>query len=435
MSEVENVEVNTNAWHSDSHIVLAISTGVDSMVLLHQLLTNYRQTYRQITCLHVNHGIRTAAKTEQSFMQRYCKQHGVDLFVHELDLSHVIAAGNSIENEARTLRYAWFDQMMEELEADVLLTAHHLDDQIETIFYRIMTGRSTRSKLGMDECILRKNYVLAKPLLAVSKSEIRTYQHEQHVPFFEDETNQDNQYVRNDIRNRLLPAIDENRQLSTQQLLKIKAWHDEQLNVIHQEADHFILNKVKAETNNHEIHFSRSEFLKLRHTVKIVVLDKLIDKLALEQPISEKMYESWLTQIASNHAQCTLYTTDKWIIHIAYDKFILMANYEQALSQIKVNQPGTYTFSRYNIEIQADLPQDEFPLTIRTRQVGDKYELNGSTGHKKVSRLFIDEKIIQRQREEMPVIVTADEEIIAVGTLFLKQKYNELISISNMGEE
>ena len=116
-------------------------------------------------------------------MQRYCKQHGVDLFVHELDLSHVIAAGNSIENEARTLRYAWFDQMMEELEADVLLTAHHLDDQIETIFYRIMTGRSTRSKLGMDECILRKNYVLAKPLLAVSKSEIRTYQHEQHVPF------------------------------------------------------------------------------------------------------------------------------------------------------------------------------------------------------------------------------------------------------------
>ena len=61
--------------------------------------------------------------------------------------------------------------------------------------------------------------------------------------------------------------------------------------------------------------------------------------------------------------------------------------------------------------------------------------MNGSTGHKKVSRLFIDEKIIQRQREEMPVIVTADEEIIAVGTLFLKQKYNELISISNMGEE
>ena len=85
-----------------------------------------------------------------------------------------------------------------------------------------------------------------------------------------------------------MPAIDENRQLSTQQLLKLKAWHDEQLNVIHQEADHFILNKVKAETNNHEMHFSRSEFLKLRHTVKIVVLDKLIDKLALEQPISEK---------------------------------------------------------------------------------------------------------------------------------------------------
>lgn len=429
------MEVNTQAWHSNSHIVLAISTGVDSMVLLHQLLTNYHHTYSKLTCLHVNHGIRTAAEAEMQFIQQYCEQHEIELFVHNLDLSHVIAVGNSIENEARTLRYSWFDKMMEELEADVLLTAHHLDDQIETIFYRIMSGRSTRSKLGMDYCIHRKTYELAKPLLSVTKAEIRAYQSERQVPYFEDETNTDNKYVRNDIRNRLLPAINDNMQLSTQQLLKLKTWHDEQLDVIHQEADHFILNNVINESDNNEIYFSRSDFLKLRHTVKIVVLDKFVEKLALEQPISEKMYESWLTQIASNHAQCTLYTTDKWIIHIAYDKFILMANYEQVLSQIKVNQPGTFTFGRYNIQLKDGLPPDNYPLTIRIRQVGDKYELNSSVGHKKVSRLFIDEKIRQRQRDEMPVVVTADDEIIAVGTLFLKQKYNELISISNMGEE
>lgn len=429
------MEINSEGWHSDSHIVVAISTGIDSMVLLHQLIKHYSHSYKKITCLHVNHGIRDIATKEEQFIKQYCEQNNIELFVHNLDLSHVINAGNSIETEARTMRYGWFDIMMKRLNANVLLTAHHLDDQIETVFYRIMTGRSTRSKLGMEYKMRRNSYLIVRPFLNVTKNEIKYYQHEWQVPFYEDETNKDNKYVRNDIRNRLLPEIDNNMHLSTHQLLKLKDWHDEQMDVIHQEANHFIDKKVTNHHNITKIVFSRNEFLELRHGVKMIVLDKLTEKLALEQPISEKTYEVWFKQIASNIAQCTLYATDKWIIHIAYDKFILMANYEQALSQIKVNEPGAYTFGHYTIEIINILPVENYPLTIRTRQDGDKFQLNGDNGHKKVSRLFIDEKIIQQQRDEMPVIVNAKEEILAVGTLFLKQKYNEFILIRNVGEE
>lgn len=85
-------------------------------------------------------------------------------------MSHSLDRNNSIQNEARIKRYEWFDEMMNVLEADVLLTAHHLDDQLETIMYRIFNGKSTRNKLGFDELSKRKGYQIYRPLLAVSKN-------------------------------------------------------------------------------------------------------------------------------------------------------------------------------------------------------------------------------------------------------------------------
>ena len=427
------MEVNTEGWSSDNHIVLAVSTGIDSMVLLHQLITNLQDTYAQLTCLHVNHNIRPIANEEELFLKQYCIDHNIALHVKQLDLSDIVKKGNSIENEARLERYRWFDLMMKNLNADVLLTAHHQDDQLETIFYRLMTGRSTRSSLGMSYLTTRGCYDLCKPLLTATKVEIRNYQHAYDVPFYEDATNAENHYVRNDIRNRILPEIEQNKHLETKQLLKLKEWHDEQRLVIESEATAFIESAV--EVNNAQYRFCRQQFLQLRHSVKMTVLDKLLANLPMHDSLTEKTYNQWFQIMEENIAQSTLYTTDKWIIYIAYDKFIIMANDDVKLSPAKMNQSGTYNYSHYSIDINNDLPTFEFPLVARTRNDGDKFELNGMKGHKKVSRLLIDNKIEQQERDQMPIIVNADNEIIAVGTLFLKSKYKDLICIRNMGEE
>ncbi|MBF0814712.1 tRNA lysidine(34) synthetase TilS [Staphylococcus sp. mip270_02] len=427
------MEVNTEGWSSDNHIVLAVSTGIDSMVLLHQLITNLQDTYAQLTCLHVNHNIRPIANEEELFLKQYCIDHNIALHVKQLDLSDIVKKGNSIENEARLERYRWFDLMMKNLNADVLLTAHHQDDQLETIFYRLMTGRSTRSSLGMSYLTTRGCYDLCKPLLTATKVEIRNYQHAYDVPFYEDATNAENHYVRNDIRNRILPEIEQNKHLETKQLLKLKEWHDEQRLVIESEATAFIESAV--EVNNAQYRFCRQQFLQLRHSVKMTVLDKLLANLPMHDSLTEKTYNQWFQIMEENIAQSTLYTTDKWIIYIAYDKFIIMANDDVKLSPAKMNQSGTYNYSHYSIDINNDLPAFEFPLVVRTRNDGDKFELNGMKGHKKVSRLLIDNKIEQQERDQMPIIVNADNEIIAVGTLFLKSKYKDLICIRNMGEE
>ncbi|WP_217972549.1 tRNA lysidine(34) synthetase TilS [Staphylococcus xylosus] len=427
------MEVNIEGWSSDKHIVLAVSTGIDSMVLLHQLITNLQDTYAQLTCLYVNHNIRSIADEEELFLKQYCIDHDIALHVKQLDLSNIVGKGNSIENEARIERYRWFDLMMKDLNADVLLTAHHQDDQLETIFYRLMTGRSTRSSLGMSYLTTRGCYDICKPLLTTTKMEIRNYQQTYNVPFYEDETNAENHYVRNDIRNRILPEIELNKHLETKQLLKLKEWHDEQRLVIESEANAFIENSV--EISNAQYRFSRRQFSQLRRSVKMGILDKLLASLPMHDSLTEKTYNQWFQVMDENIAQSTLYTTDKWIIYISYDKFIIMANDDVKLSPTKMNQSGTYNYSHYSIDINNDLPTVEFPLVVRTRNDGDKFELNGTKGHKKVSRLLIDNKIEQQERDQMPIIVNADNEIIAIGTLFLKSKYKDLICIRDMGEE
>lgn len=93
----------------------------------------------------------------------------IKLYVKHLDLSKIVDKGNSIQNEARRLRYQWFGEVIRDLNADVLLTAHHLDDQLETILYRVLSGRSTRSSLGMSDISNYEDYLVCRPLLNIYK--------------------------------------------------------------------------------------------------------------------------------------------------------------------------------------------------------------------------------------------------------------------------
>lgn len=112
-----------------------------------------------------------------------------------------------------------------------------------------------------------------------------------------------------------------------------------------------------------------------------------------------------------------------------------MANYDKCLVPTKILQPGLYHYGHYSINITDNFPKDDYPLVVRTRNTGDKFKLNGIKGHKKVSRLLIDRKIIQTERNQLPILVNADETIIAVGTLYLNNEYKDTIFIRNTGEE
>lgn len=432
------MELNATGWSEQDHIVLAVSTGIDSMCLLHLLLNEYQHTYSKLTCIHINHGLRQASIEEEAFFKTYCEEHGIEYYIKRLDLSETVEAGNSIQNISRQYRYEWFDYIMKQLGASVLLTAHHRDDQIETIFYRLFTGRFTRSHLGIAYTSQRASYQLIRPMLDISKATIKSYQNQYNFPFFEDVSNHNNVYVRNDIRNRIIPAVMDNQQLDVAHLLKLKSWHDQELATLRKSAHHFIKEVVRVSENLDKIVIPRDQFNRLTDNVKVHILDQLFEKIALSKAISDKMYQSWFNQISSQKSQFIIDITDKWIIQIAYDTLIIMANTEMCdvNSTQVIEVPHTYRFSDYEIEIQPDFPFNQFPLTIRQRQNGDRFLLNGYTGkHKKVSRLLIDKKIDAIERNRLPVVINAEGKIIAVGQLFMNKDYKHYINIRNIGDE
>ncbi|BCU53224.1 tRNA(Ile)-lysidine synthase [Staphylococcus auricularis] len=430
------MQLDTSLWRQQDHIVVAVSTGVDSMVLLHQLLTTYRKSYREITCLHVNHGLRKASQQEAEFIESYCAEKEIPLYVKQLDLSDTVAKGISIEQTAREARYRWFDAMMPDLNADCLLTAHHEDDQLETIFYRLFSGRSTRSSLGIEPLSERDGYQLIRPMLSVPKRHIYHYQQQHDVPYFEDHTNQDNTYVRNDIRNRILPTITENEHLDVTQLLKLKAWHDEQRQALQQEVSAFIKHHATVHPSKTEIALEREAFNNLRYSVKVAVLDYLMGQQdGVHHPFSEKTYQAWFEQAAKNIAQVQLYTTDKWIIELVYDKFVIMEKNEVEVQSQQLEHAGSYAFGHYEIQIKGTMSAVTYPLTVRTKREGDRFKLNGQSGHKKVNRLFIDHKIPRHERPLIPIVTTKQGAIIAVGTLFKDNDYRNDVDIKYVGDE
>ncbi len=180
---------------------LAFSGGLDSTVLLHGLC----QSGFPVNCLrpvHVNHGIAAAAAA----WQQHCEAQCVALGVHCLSLQTQVAPGAGLEARARTARYALFTDCLGA--GETLLTAHHQDDQIETLLLRLLTrgsgaaglaGMPARRALGLGQ--------LWRPLLAVPRTELLAYAQAQGLQWLEDPSNQDLEFDRNQLRHQVLPAL------------------------------------------------------------------------------------------------------------------------------------------------------------------------------------------------------------------------------------
>ncbi|RQN32875.1 tRNA(Ile)-lysidine synthetase, partial [Paraburkholderia tropica] len=235
----------------------------------------------------------------------------------------------------------------------------------------------------------------------------------------------------------IIPAINENSHLNAQQLLKLKDWHDIELQSLKEQAETFINNEV-SKSKYLTYSFSRTAFNELNVNIKSVVMDLLFEKLDRHLAMPQHAYDEWFEQIRNDKSQFNIHVTDEWIIQIAYDKLIIMAKSEMdqyILDRICIRKPGTYEFNDYQIDIHPDLPQQLYPLTVRVRQNGDVFKLNGQKGHKKVSRLFIDKKVTLAERQRIPLIINQENAVLAIGDLYVKENFKELILISNNGDE
>ena len=199
MSALERLILSS--WPVDATCCVGLSGGVDSVVLL-TLLARLRQLRPlDLSAIHVNHGLSPHAQRWQDFCHNLCRK--LDIEFHSAQLQVTKIAGYGLEASARKLRYQEYGKT----KAAVIILAHHQDDQIETLLSQIMRGSEVHNLAAMNPYRQLHEQLLWRPLLGATKTQLRDYARVNALEHIEDESNNDQHYLRNFLRQQIIPQL------------------------------------------------------------------------------------------------------------------------------------------------------------------------------------------------------------------------------------
>ncbi len=390
-------------------VLVAVSGGLDSMTLFHLLYQNRAELEIELGIAHVNHKQRPESNMEEKELSNFAQQLGVKFFSSNF-------SGDFSEEKARRFRYRFFEEIMLTEGYTALVTAHHADDQAETVFMRLIRGARLRHLSGMTEVQPFANGELIRPLLCFHKQDFPDILH------FEDESNFQNDYLRNRIRNLYLPSLEKENPRFKDSLISLgKEVEDLQTALSHLTQG---LDITKLEVFERQIpevqNFLLQEYLKkfpslnLNKKQFVEILGILRTKANYIHPLKDgyelvKDYKHFEIRKISRRSDLKM------------DSILLECG-----NQL---QFWDYQFSfgtpLEGENVQAIAVSRETPLLLRRRKTGDCLRLKGH--HKKLRRLFIDQKIPFEEREKA-IIVEQNQQILAIVNIAISDLSKELKS-------
>ncbi|UQS87044.1 tRNA lysidine(34) synthetase TilS [Nicoliella spurrieriana] len=403
-------------WQSDQPVVVAVSTGVDSMVLL-DLLQHLRNERPRIIVAHVNHELRNASNTEQQFITNYCHARNIELVIGRWPLADHPQSG--IEEAARKFRYAFFERVMKQFNAKWLLTAHHQNDQAETVLMKLMRGDNLTQIRGIQPNRPFGNGQLVRPLLPFDKQTVLDYAREDGVKWYEDSTNHNDDVTRNRIRHHLLPMMER----ENPRIVPALSRFADQLSAtvaVNQFLVKRVVTKLKLQTE-----YQLAPFLQMPLELQVQCMAIISSELG-ERPLSEKHLQMMVTILNNQQKpQGDYKINSRIILHKNYDCFKLEFNKNVKKNTIKIQQIMVRLNHWYQVNDRMSvgvfapsqttnypsvrttdfqLNDDQLPLLIRPWRSSDRIVLK-SGGHQKIKRIFIDQKIAVVDRRLAMVLV------------------------------
>ncbi|NGX31305.1 MAG: tRNA(Ile)-lysidine synthase [Chlamydiae bacterium] len=203
----------------DQRLLVAVSTGADSMALLHLLLNLQKKLNLELFVAHINHNMRQESQEEEAFISDFCKRNNLPFYSKTLEK----ISGGNVEDRLRKERYNFLLEKAKKLKASVCL-AHHLDDLAETVLKRFFENPRLYQLKGMQESSQREGVTLLRPLLSFRKQELLGYLNKHAYKYFEDMTNLDLQFTRNRMRHNILPTLEQQFGKSIQENLQRHAY-------------------------------------------------------------------------------------------------------------------------------------------------------------------------------------------------------------------
>lgn len=422
-------------WRAQTPVLVAVSTGADSMALL-DLLAHLPVALRpQINVVHVNHQLRAASVREAAFLTDYCARHGWPLYQTKWPMAEHPAHGT--EAAARAFRYAYFAQVLQQQKISVLLTAHHADDQLETLLMRLVRGGDIQQLAAIATQRPFHQAKLVRPLLPFTRQQLRTYVAARKLTFFEDETNQDPRFTRNRLRQRVVPVLKQMQPLAAEhaadyvvQLQRLLRVNQRQMDQVLADCGDFLAIGYRGDL---------TQWQQLDTDVQYLALERLLTRLLVQKGITVRQRQKKELQQLLQHsrAQTTLNLAAGWQFVKSYQAFTIMpattavdqTSYTLApgatcqVNGLQVSlQAGTATVSEADDSLEVWLASAELPLKIRHRQPGDRLSLRN--GHQKINRILIDQKIPQQQRDRLWLITTQQNTVLWLLDVKKSQLFN-----------
>jgi tRNA(Ile)-lysidine synthase len=413
LSKFQNHIVARFPFLGDKKLFLAVSGGVDSMVLLHLL----KQLPYEIAVLHCNFQLRGLESFgDQRFVQNYCDQNNIPVFITQFD-TEAFAKDYKLSTQvaARELRYSWFYELLETESFDYILTAHHADDNLETFIINLTRGTGLDGLTGIPE----QNDKIIRPLLPFSRDEILKYAEEHTIEWREDSSNASNKYLRNKIRHDLVPMLREINPNFLHAFQKTQSYLQESQEMV-EDASIMIYQQVAKEVGD-AIHFDLKQLKKLPNY-----------KSYLYQWLNEFGFLAWSDvydlvdgqsgkQVFS--AEFRLLKNREFLILSPISEIAEKEEYEITENDTEVNFPLNLKLCNVshitigsNKAIFVDAEKIQFPLVLRKWNEGDIFYPFGMNGKsKKVSKLFKDEKLSLIEKEKTWILCSDNQIVWVVG--------------------
>ena len=385
-------------------ILVAVSGGADSMSLLHFLYNHQKDLDIQLGIAHVNHKQRQESEHEEAYLRHWAEE-------HKVPFHYSAFSGKFSENAARTFRYEFFKQVMKAYDYSALVTAHHADDQAETIFMRLLRGSRLRHLTGISAIRPFGTGQIIRPFLHLTKAQLPVTFH------FEDRSNTSLAYLRNRIRLSYLPTL-------SQENPKIK----EHLCLLAEEIG--LMEQALGELTKDISTTDLSVFQQQSDAVQLFLLQNYLDSFP-DLQLSKGQFNQLISYLRKN-ASGKMPLKNGYELVKTQTYFLIRKEASISLSPPCLLEFGksvefeayTLTFSEFNDVSNTDAISiwSDAPIVIRHRKEGDKIDLGSH--HKKLRRLFIDNKILEKDRQKA-IIGEQDDQIIflyVAGRLYLKKR-------------
>ena len=419
-------------------LLLAVSGGVDSIVLFHLLQNISPKKRPKISIAHINHQLRPEAEMEEAFMRKLAADYHVPIYVYRWQKADQPKSG--LEEAARTMRYRFFKEVMLEEKINVLMTAHHQDDQVETILMRLARGSSLEQLTGIQKTQVFNQQLqdghLVRPLLYFSKEEIYDYAQKNELSYLEDSTNQELEYTRNRFRQQIIPLLKKENPKFNQHVEQFTSDLTDLLEIANEPIlkAYGELVKEKEETFSLDL----SQFLKYKTALQKAVLMQLLIELYKDKEVSYKtayidLIHSWLlngevnTQlnlkedflVEKTYQEALFFEKDtrKTFLSSQKAEHLTLKQKDKWLKLSETERIGLFPLTNIIKEDASDMlciseEKLELPLTIRHRQAGDRMTYKGLSGTKKIKDIFIDEKVTPSLRDRAWLVEDAKGKII-----------------------